>query len=50
MVDVAAAGGWSDTRALKTSYQGVDERTMFSVVSEPTKLRDLKPAENEETA
>ena len=45
-VDVARAGGWSekDPRALKTSYQQVDEATLLAVVSEPTKLRAVKPA------
>lgn len=51
-VDVARAGGWSekDPRALKTSYQQVDEATLLAVVSEPTKLREVKPAEHEESA
>ena len=31
-VDVAAAGGWRDTRALKLSYQQADPATMKSVV------------------
>ena len=35
-VDVAAAGGWSDTRALKLSYQQSDAATMYSVVSHGT--------------
>ncbi|MEX2584295.1 MAG: hypothetical protein WD766_13585, partial [Gemmatimonadota bacterium] len=30
--DVAAAGGWKDTRALKNSYQQADARTVLSVV------------------
>jgi hypothetical protein len=38
--DVAAAGAWSDTRALKMSYQLTDEQTLLAVVNEPTKLRD----------
>jgi integrase len=44
-VDVARAGGWSekDPRALKTSYQQVDDATLLAVVSEPTKLREAKP-------
>jgi hypothetical protein len=42
---VSFAGGWSekDPRALKTSYQQVDEATLLAVVSEPTKLREVKP-------
>ena len=39
-VDVAAAGAWSDTRALRASYQLTDEQTLLDVVNEPTKLRD----------
>ena len=31
-LDVAAAGGWRDTRALKLSYQQADPATMKSVV------------------
>jgi hypothetical protein len=31
-VDVAAAGGWKDTRALKVSYQQADAPTVFRVV------------------
>ena len=30
--DVAAAGGWKDTRALKASYQHSDAGTMLRVV------------------
>ncbi len=30
--DVAAAGGWRDTRALRLSYQQADPATMKSVV------------------
>jgi hypothetical protein len=32
-VDVAAAGGWRDTRALKLSYQQADPATVLEVVS-----------------
>ncbi len=39
-VDVAAAGGWSDTATLKLAYQQADEATMFRVVSEPAELRE----------
>ena len=31
-VDVASAGGWRDTRALKVSYQQADPATMLQVV------------------
>ena len=31
--DVAEAGGWRDTRALKLSYQQSDARTMLRVVN-----------------
>lgn len=50
-VDVARAGGWSqDTRALKASYQQVDEATLLAVVSEPTKLREQKADNRAESA
>lgn len=51
-VDVARAGGWSekDPRALKTSYQQVDDATLLAVVSEPTKLREVKAETQAETA
>jgi hypothetical protein len=49
-VDVAAAGGWSDTRALKMSYQHLDELTMYGVFADATKLRDVNPDEQAETA
>ncbi len=39
-VDVAAAGGWSDTATLKLAYQQADEATMFRVLSEPAELRE----------
>ena len=41
-VDVAAAGGWSDTRSLKTAYQQVDSETMLRVVTEPAELREVR--------
>ncbi len=31
-VDVAAAGGWRDTRAMKVSYQQADAATQLRVV------------------
>jgi hypothetical protein len=31
--DVAAAGGWRDTRALKLSYQQTDPATVLEVVN-----------------
>ena len=40
--DVAAAGGWTDVRALQESYQHADEATMYQVVSSPTELRERK--------
>ena len=39
--DVAAAGAWADTRALKQSYQHSDAATLLAVMTEPTKLRDV---------
>lgn len=41
-VDVAAAGGWSDTRALKLAYQQVDEATLLCVVTEALELREAR--------
>jgi len=40
--DVAKAGGWSDLETLQRAYQQVDEETMYAVVSEPRKLREIK--------
>ncbi len=40
--DVMAAGGWSDSRSLKQSYQQIDDETLLAVVSEPRKLREAK--------
>jgi hypothetical protein len=31
-VDVAASGGWRDTRALNASYQQADARSLLRVV------------------
>ena len=38
-VDVAAAGGWSDTMTLKQVYQQADMAGMQAVVDEPARLR-----------
>lgn len=38
--DVAAAGGWRSVKTLDL-YEHVDEDTMFEVVSQPAKLREL---------
>ena len=38
-VDVAAAGGWADTQALKKCYQHADPTTMLRVVLEGGELR-----------
>jgi hypothetical protein len=32
LVDVAAAGGWKDTQALRLSYQHADAETVLRVV------------------
>jgi hypothetical protein len=40
--DVAAAGGWSDTSTLKQVYQQADQETMYRVVSEPGRLREVR--------
>ena len=37
-VDVAAAGGWTALASLQGCYQHADSRTMFEVVSSPTRL------------
>lgn len=42
-VDVAAAGGWSDTTSLKTAYQHADPETMYTVVTSAKELRGRKP-------
>ena len=39
-VDVAAAGGGSDTMTLKQVYQQADQEGMYRVVSEPSVLRE----------
>ena len=41
--DVAAAGGWRDLRCLQTAYIQTDERTVLTVATSPTKLRDAEP-------
>ncbi len=41
-VDVAVAGGWSDLTSLKTAYQQADTETLYRVVSEPMKLREVR--------
>ncbi|MEO7104135.1 MAG: site-specific integrase, partial [Gemmatimonadaceae bacterium] len=38
LVDVAAAGGWSDTGTLLRCYQHADQETMLAVVNEPRKV------------
>ncbi len=48
--DVMAAGGWSDPRALKQSYQLTDDATLLSVVNEPTKVRDVGAVKQAEGA
>jgi hypothetical protein len=39
---LAAAGGWSDTATLKRVYQQADQETMYRVVSEPARLREVR--------
>ena len=43
--DVASAGAWRDIKTLQTAYTQADELTVLAVVSEPTKLRDVRPKE-----
>jgi hypothetical protein len=45
-VDAAAAGGWKTPRTLELCYRQPDAETMFSVVSEPRKLRAVKNSIN----
>ena len=40
LVDVAAAGGWSDTGTLLRCYQHADQATMLAVVNEPRKVTE----------
>ncbi len=40
-VDVAAVEGREALETLKTAYQQVDPETMFLVVSEPRRLREM---------
>ena len=39
--DVATAGGWNGTEALRTAYQQADTETMLRVVSEAGELREV---------
>ena len=41
-VDVAAAGGWKGTQALKSAYQQADAETMLRVVLEAGELREVR--------
>lgn len=41
--DVAAAGGWKDTRTILQRYQQPDEETILAVMSEGRKLREVSP-------
>ncbi len=41
-VDVCAAGGWSDVRSLKMSYQQADAATILKVITEPAELREAE--------
>ncbi|MEE9183508.1 MAG: hypothetical protein V3U39_03400, partial [Acidimicrobiia bacterium] len=40
VIDVAQAGGWSDTQTLLTCYQQPDQETLLAVVSESRKVRE----------
>lgn len=40
--DVMEAGGWTDERSLKQSYQQADSETVLAVVNEPRKLVEKK--------
>ncbi len=41
-VDVAAAGGWTETSSLKRCYQQADEATMLEVVLSGGQLRESR--------
>ena len=41
-VDVANAGGWKTLDTMKLSYQHADAETMFTVVTEPRRLRQSR--------
>lgn len=41
IADVAAAGGWKDTRTLITCYTQPTNDAMLAVMTEPVKLRDM---------
>ncbi len=40
VIDVAQAGGWSDTQTLLTCYQQPDQETLLAVVRETRKVRE----------
>lgn len=40
VIDVAQAGGWSDTQTLLTCYQQPDHETLLAVISETRKVRE----------
>jgi len=40
--DVAQAGGWADLTSLKTTYEHVDDATLYRVVTEPAELREAR--------
>ena len=42
MPDVMAAGGWRDRRSLEECYMQADEATMYEVMAEPEKLREVQ--------
>ncbi len=42
MPDVMAAGGWRDRRSLEDCYMQADEATMYEVMAEPNKLREVR--------
>lgn len=41
LTDVAAAGGWKDTKTLLTCYQQPDAQTLLAVMAEERKVRDF---------
>ena len=42
LVDVAAAGGWKDTETLLRHYMKPDSETLYAVMAEPRRVREVK--------
>jgi hypothetical protein len=44
LIDVVAAGGWRDLRSLENCYTLPDSKTILSVVTTASKIRDAQSA------